>query len=175
MNKESIAGGNLKTVLTTIEDDPPEHGEAYKVVKNRKDQIPPFVMIGNGFKLKGDRALESIDFISVFVNNIKSRGQKIFLMLIKSMVAVNLKDVSVSIRVCRTNESLHNMLGISKSNFSQGLKELYNADIVRKIEKDMYLFNPAMIIPAGKAYEATVKLWNKLENKSIKEVQNEES
>lgn len=116
--------------------------------KERKAKLPPFTMIGRSGKMRGK--LEGYPLLDVMAD--MSKAEAWFFKLVR-------RNMNINTNIAHIQNNL-----LSKSDQQKkklAYKSLKSKDLVRRVQREMYMVNPdAMILPA--AYEENKKVWEAL-------------
>ena len=140
------------------------------VKRTKQTQTRKFYMVGKEALVnkasKGEKAdwqWEGIDFIDVMVS-LSSREQRI-IKLIKDCIKWDKKINSFNYIVCLEPDSVEFDPAVENyipySTFQKGFATLFKQDLVRRVSRHHYMFNPDFFIPTGELVAHFDIKWNK--------------
>jgi len=159
MSINSIQNPSLKL---TIPD-----GKEARISLFAREVKPAFLMVGNGrYNRKLLKGTPVMDLITEMAH---MTPQELFVveLLRNNLISEKRPSATSEIVVVVLNEaSTVGLLSSSadKQKFKKGFSRLFEKDIVRKVKRQRYMFNPSFIIP--QLYEESLAIWNSTASKS---------
>ena len=160
MYDESIHNKNLKSTDVSVK---LEQGYEAKIVVTKQKATPAFFMVGNGnLNRKLDKRNRPMDLIKLMAN-MSSSELYVVLQLRTNLYPEEVKQLDGTTKLrttCKVDFALKNLTSADKRKFQRGFKLLREKDIVRRIKRSSFMFNPNFMIPSD--YESEYFFYTKL-------------
>lgn len=140
-----------------------DSNKRYDVKEIGFESKPGWMAVGNGrSNYKLDKGIEYMDFVKEICN---MTPQELYMIDVMNDTLVQgvYKTKDDKIAKYTTNEAMilsRNYTAPQKRKLMKGYERLYAKDIVRRVKRQHYMFNPRFVIPMF--YEDTVKIWDSL-------------
>lgn len=135
-------------IISKVHFEIPE-GRKAEITLNRTTQIPRYLRVGNGVRntfMGKDHiprdAIEEITHMSV--------PELFVIRTLKKYITFEMVETDEGLKQKTSNICIINMKDLSdkdKQKFKEGYKRLHEKDVVRRIKRQHYIFNPDFFIP----------------------------